>query len=276
MTMANIHQCERNTKTKRPCRSGKSNQSQQDAPQEQGDDLLSIDSWVAALEFCKRLPERPTEAQLRTVAQMAQSQEHWIAREEAVDVLGRCQYDPSVLGQVASEDDHASVRQAAQAWLVDYAGQLLKYNLKHRQGPHSDNRFGRTWDELGSEVTAVVAAIDEDGDNASLPRIGLSAMQMTNLRLERKSPPLNAQTLAAVIAGNALGLDDGQDFGDVIVIHGDREQPAHVYNAFGVRAIGGPGIRLSRPLAASLGIKRGDTVVLRPALGRKQGGPTTN
>lgn len=116
---------------------------------------------------------------------------------------------------------------------------------------------------MSREVKAQIAEIDEDGDNAFNNRVGLSAMQLRNLGVERRSQPLNAHSLTHVIDSNERGFFDGQDFGYLIVSSKNKAVESEVYNAFGTRAIGGSGVRISRSLAESLGVKCGDTMWLQ-------------
>lgn len=131
---------------------------------------------------------------------------------------------------------------------------------------HLDPKFGNSWNEIASPIVgAVVFAIDEDGDNQKLSRLGLSAMQLTNLGIERISRPLNAESLVFVMQQNAAGLLDSQDYGSMRVTKAGLTEEALIYNAFGPRSnrkSGRSGIRISKPLAETLRVKLGDRVAL--------------
>ena len=135
---------------------------------------------------------------------------------------------------------------------------MIKYRCKRE----TSNPFGQGWDRIVTPAEAIVGAIDSDGYNTELSRVGLSAMQMSNLDLERNSAPLDAKSLPKVMKLAKKGLMDGQDFGQVVVEYNGARLPAQVYNAFGMRSIGGCGIRVSSILAEELGLKLEDQVRL--------------
>lgn len=58
---------------------------------------------------------------------------------------------------------------------------------------------------------------------------------------------------------SALQLD-GQDYGRLEISDNGKTESAQVYNAFGTRACGGCGVRISSTLAEELGINLGDTI----------------
>lgn len=124
------------------------------------------------------------------------------------------------------------------------------------------NPFGNGWGRIKQPAKGIVAAIDDDGYNVELYRIGLSAMQIDNLEVERRSKPLNGQTLMKAVKANEKGLLDGQDYGELIVKFKGQKKYAQVYNAFGMRVIGGCGVRVSSTLAEDLGLKLEDKVRL--------------
>ena len=64
------------------------------------------------------------------------------------------------------------------------------------------------------------------------------------------------------IRANERGLLDGEDYGALIVEFKEQKKIAQVYNAFGLRKIGGCGIRVSSTLAEDLGLKLEDKVNL--------------
>ena len=59
---------------------------------------------------------------------------------------------------------------------------------------------------------------------------------------------------------NNKGLLDGQEYGSVVLEFNEQTQSARVYNVFGIRSVGGCGIRVSSILAESLGLKLEDRV----------------
>ena len=127
----------------------------------------------------------------------------------------------------------------------------------------NQNQFGKIWERIQTPVEGVVAAIDKDGYNCELYRVGLSAMQLDNLGIERTSEPLNAQTLVGVINASKRGLLDGQDYGRLNVGYKGRVISALVYNAFGLRSVSDDeGIRISSILAEDLGVGESDRVEL--------------
>ncbi len=129
---------------------------------------------------------------------------------------------------------------------------------------HLDPKFGNSWDEIASPIVgAIVSAIDKDGDNLKLCRVGLSAMQLRNLGVERISKPLNEESLVFVMQQNAAGLLDSQEYGSMRVTRNGLTEKALIYNAFGVRSTQNrSGIRISKPLAESLRVKLGEKVAL--------------
>lgn len=130
--------------------------------------------------------------------------------------------------------------------------------IRYKCESQEDNPLGQGWGRIKQPAEGIVAAVD----NVELYRIGLSAMQMDNLGIERKSEPLNNKTLMRTIRANERGLLDGQDYGDLVVEFEGQKKPAQVYNAFGMRVIGGCGVRVSSTLAEDLGLKLEDKVRL--------------
>jgi len=125
-----------------------------------------------------------------------------------------------------------------------------------------DNPFGQDWGMIKQPVEGIVAAIDNADCGVESYRVGLSAMQIANLGIERISEPLNNLTLMRIIIANELGLSDGQDYENLIVEFEGHKKPAIVYNAFGMSAIDGCGVRVSSTLAENLGLKLEDKVKL--------------
>lgn len=123
--------------------------------------------------------------------------------------------------------------------------------------------FGQCWEALSQPIRAFVGAIDSDGYNSELYRVGLSAMQLCNLGIERLSPPLNKESLMRVIKSNQKGLLDGQMYDDVCLEYMGRSVNAQVYNAFGERGFRGNRIRVSSMLAEELKLSLFDKVLLR-------------
>lgn len=126
--------------------------------------------------------------------------------------------------------------------------------IKYKCEIQKNNPLGQGWGRIEQPAEGIVAAIDDNGYNVELYRIGLSAMQMDNLGVERRSKPLNDQTLMKTIRANEKGLLDGQDYGDLVVEFEGQKKSAQVYNAFGMRGIGGCGVRVSSTLAEDLGL----------------------
>jgi len=124
------------------------------------------------------------------------------------------------------------------------------------------NRFGRTWEKLTQPVEAIVGAIDIDGYNIEMCRVGLSAIQTMNLGIEIKSAPLNVTDLQRVVRANEKGLLDSQNYGDVVVEFEGHKKSAQVYNAFGPKCMKGCEVRVSSTLAEDLGLKLEDKVKL--------------
>ena len=124
------------------------------------------------------------------------------------------------------------------------------------------NPFGQGWGRIEQPTEGIVAAIDNDGYNIELYRVGLSAMQMDNLGIERRSEPLDRQALMRTIRANERGLLDGQDYGNLVVEFEGHKKHSQVYNAFGMRVIGGCGVRVSSTLAEDLGLKLEDKIQL--------------
>lgn len=134
--------------------------------------------------------------------------------------------------------------------------------LRYKCESQNKNPLGRGWGKIKQPTEGIIAAIDNDGYNVELYRVGLSAMQLDNLGIERKSAPLNRNTLMKTINANERGLLDGQDYGRLIIEFGEQSVSAQAYNAFGMRAIGGCGIRVSSTLAEELGLRLEDRVKL--------------
>lgn len=132
--------------------------------------------------------------------------------------------------------------------------------IRYKCEDQRTNPFGRGWEKINQPAEGIVAAIDADGYNSELYRVGLSAMQMENLDIGRKSKPLNSKTLINTIKANEKGLLDGQNYGDLNVEFNGQEKSAQVYNAFGMKSIGGCGVRISSILAEDLGLKLEDRV----------------
>lgn len=135
--------------------------------------------------------------------------------------------------------------------------------IKYKCENQKYNNFGQDWGKIQHSVTGIVAAIDDDGYNVELYRIGLSAMQMENLGIESRSePPSNQAAMVRIFRANERGLLDGQDYGELVVNFEEHKKFAQVYSAFGVRGIGGCGVRVSSILAEDLGLKLEDEVRL--------------
>jgi len=141
--------------------------------------------------------------------------------------------------------------------IMDRQGRI-KYSC---EGDES-NPFGQTWYKLEQPVEAVVASIDDDGYNSEIYRVGLSAVQMRNLDIDRRSEPISKKDILKVVGANSKGLLDGQDFGNLNVGYDGKMISAQVYNAFGERSLGGCGIRISSILADDLKLKLEDKVSL--------------
>lgn len=124
------------------------------------------------------------------------------------------------------------------------------------------NQFGITWKKLTQPVEAIVGAIDNDGYNVEMCRVGLSALQLANLGINGRSAPLNVTDLQKVVRANEKGLLDGQDYGDVVVEFRGHKKSAQVYNAFGPKCMKGCEVRVSSTLAEDLGLKLEDKIKL--------------
>jgi len=134
--------------------------------------------------------------------------------------------------------------------------------LRYKCENQTKNPFGMGWGKVEQPAEGIVAAIDEDGSNFQMERIGLSAMQLDNLGVERESSPLNAHKLMEVIEKSEEGLRDGQKFGFADVQFGENIRKVEVYNAFGMKSSGGCGVRASSALADELGLELGSKVRL--------------
>ncbi len=121
------------------------------------------------------------------------------------------------------------------------------------------SRLGVGWEKIEPPVEGTIAAIDDDGDY----RVGLSAKQLRNLALERKTGRMNERDLKNVFALSAEELSYIQDYGSIAVEYADRIRQAKVYNAFGPMSTGSPdGIRISSALADYLGVHLEDKIKL--------------
>ncbi len=134
--------------------------------------------------------------------------------------------------------------------------------IKYKCENQTDNPFGRERYEIKQPAEGIIAAIDDDGHNSELYRIGLSVRQMFNLNIHRKSEPLNNETIMRVINANEKGLLDSQDYGNLIIEFKDKKKIAEVYNAGGTKAMSGCCIRISSILAEDLGLTLDDRVKL--------------
>ncbi len=115
--------------------------------------------------------------------------------------------------------------------------------------------FGTQWGPLSQPVIAVVAAID-----AGQPKqIGMSAMQLDNLQLERQSH-IDANILSQMVARNKQRLPASADYASVTVSANGVMVQTSVYNAFGHLATEGNDVRISEQLATKLGVKIGDEI----------------
>lgn len=94
-----------------------------------------------------------------------------------------------------------------------------------------NNGFGNTWDELELPVKAKVGIIDDH----TLPLIGLSAMQLSNIGHEG-------------------------EYNGVVVSYIDKTARAQTYNAFGMHAMRGEKVRISSILATQLECKVNDFI----------------
>lgn len=136
--------------------------------------------------------------------------------------------------------------------------------IRYKCESQENNPLGQDWGKIKQPAIGIVAAIDDDGYNVELYRVGLSAMQMDNLGIKRRrrSAPLNYQTLRKTIRANERGLLDGQDYRKLVVEFGVEKKFVQVYNAFGMRGIGGCGVRVSSTLAEDFGLKLENEVKL--------------
>lgn len=125
------------------------------------------------------------------------------------------------------------------------------------------SKFGKEWGEQELPVVGVVGAVDDSGIDSQENRIGLSAMQLTNLNMERRGEPLNKGTLFRAVLRNREGLTDDREYGMVIVSFKGNQAFSDVYNAFGeLSPDEASSIRVSRKLAEELGLKIGSVIVI--------------
>jgi hypothetical protein len=113
--------------------------------------------------------------------------------------------------------------------------------------------FGTSWGAMRLPVRARVTIIDPD----LMPMIGLSAMQLTNLSLERKEAPPTKEKLYLMVENNRAGYPDTVAYPSVTA-SGIVEFELKVYNAFGLLCVKDGGVRLSKGAAERLGVKEGD------------------
>lgn len=97
--------------------------------------------------------------------------------------------------------------------------------------------FGNSWGRIKTPICTRVAVIDPELH----PQIGLSAMQLDNLGLRHKGPPLNAETLVSLVENNVAGFPSSLDYPSIRA-RGEHEVELGVYNAFGIE-----GRRVRRP-----------------------------
>jgi hypothetical protein len=116
--------------------------------------------------------------------------------------------------------------------------------IRYKCENQNDNPFGRSWGVIEQPAEGIIAAVDSDGYNSGLLMIGLSAMQISNLGINRES---------------ARGV---RTYGDLLVEYNGHTKDAQIYNASGVEGIGGCGVRVSSALAEELGLKLEDKVRL--------------
>ncbi|MDO8583068.1 MAG: hypothetical protein Q7R51_00885 [bacterium] len=125
------------------------------------------------------------------------------------------------------------------------------------------SKFGSEWGEQKLPVVGIVGAIDDVGDDAQEQRIGLSAMQLTNIGLKKKRNPKDLLNLQRSILRNTEGLTDDDEYSMVVVKLDQEETYADAYNASGKLTLGiGSGIRVSKKLADELGLKIGSKLVI--------------
>jgi len=118
--------------------------------------------------------------------------------------------------------------------------------------------FGNQWGSVSQPVTAVVEQID----SGQPKQIGLSAMQLDNLSLERQSH-IDVSVLQSMVARNKKKLASGTDYPTVNVSANGKSTNTPVYNAFGHMANNqSNGVRISEQLATKLGVRVGDTITI--------------
>lgn len=123
------------------------------------------------------------------------------------------------------------------------------------------NRFGKEWSKLDSPIVGTVGAIDDNGTDAGENRIGLSAMQLSNLGLERKQEITDTKSwLTRQVLRNTEGLTSDTEYGMVKVVFEDKQAFAQVYNAFGKLGFEGPKVRISSKLADELKLAEGTQI----------------
>lgn len=114
-------------------------------------------------------------------------------------------------------------------------GELL-YEVKNHGG-----EFGQNWGYHGTPQSVVPVFIDEDEEDA---RIGLTAQQIRNL--------------------------DAPEGSILQVSYNGEEEEAEVYNAAGIRAVGGKGVRVSEPLVEQTGLEPGEEFSIEKVLSKGQ------
>lgn len=108
-----------------------------------------------------------------------------------------------------------------------------------------DGEFGQNRDYQGTPQSVVPVFIDGDEEDSETKRVGLSAMQSENL---------------------------GAPTGSVVqVSYNGEKTDAEVYNAAGIRRVGGKGVRISEPLAKETGVEQGEEFSIEHVLSQGQG-----
>jgi|GEM_PF-4121864 len=120
------------------------------------------------------------------------------------------------------------------------------------------SNFGKSWDRTATPVQACVAFIDPE----LKPMIGLNAMQLRNLGLQRTGPAPTVESLQLRVRENEENLPAPTEEYPLIRAVGATESQLSVYNAFGKLFVEGCGVRLSRGAADKLGVKVGDTLTI--------------
>lgn len=231
------------------------------SPSSSGTGVLDTDiverDWRKNKEYLEGLSNNPRPKELPKISAIAKHGD-WRNQIQAITILGEADKRDGLLAEIAENDGNENVRRRARQWLLERDKELFKQRVKDL-----NLSFGNTDGRLSQPVKAVIVAVDSDGMNQQVPRVGLSSTQIQNLGLHDHSEPMTEEDVKTYIEHRDRGWLTSSDFDDVIVKRQNKEHRATVYNASGPKAIGGPGIRVSARLAAQLRVKEKNRVYLR-------------